>query len=96
MRLCLILLVGCVPHAVQVQEVPPDDGPPACRLHERRLSSEGRAGTRPEVPWNRGVFAAVWEDSDDQHSGVRFQPLDAQAASKRVHGTPVIPIAPAM
>src|SRR5256885_13985894 len=82
MRLCLILVLGCAgcPQQAQVKEDAAPEGPPGCVLHERRLSAEGRAATRPEVAYNRGVFAAVWEDADAEHTGVRFQALDALAA----------------
>src|SRR4051812_11265114 len=79
MRLCLILLFGCAQQA-QIKDDPQPQPPPGCLLHERRLSVEGRDGTRPDLAYNHGVFAAVWEDADDQHCGVRFQALDAQAA----------------
>jgi hypothetical protein len=82
MRLCLILVLGCAgcPREVQIKDDPAPEGPPGCLLHERRLSAEGRAGTRPDVAYNRGAFAAVWEDADAEHTGVRFQALDANAA----------------
>jgi hypothetical protein len=84
MRLCLILVLGCAgcPRQVQVKDETSSDAAPApgCLLHERRLSAEGRAGTRPDVAWNGGAFAVVWEDADAEHAGIRFQALDAQAA----------------
>jgi hypothetical protein len=47
-------------------------------VSQRRLSPEGRSAGRPDVAWNRGTFGVVWKDLDQ--GGVRFQPLDAQAA----------------
>ena len=37
-------------------------GPPACQLRDRRLSSVGRGGARPDVAANGGTLGVVWEE----------------------------------
>jgi hypothetical protein len=82
MRLCLILLLAGCPQRLQVKETTPVEtsGPPACEVHTRRLSPEARASTRPAVAAAGDLYGVVWEDSDGEHRGIRFQALDRNAS----------------
>jgi len=81
--LASVLAAGCGPHVTNpARSTTPavasraSDG---CTVRPRQVSPPGRAGVHPHLAAADGVFAVVWEDSDDHHRGVHFQSLDAQA-----------------
>jgi hypothetical protein len=80
---CLVVVIGCAPWRPPPVAPPPlpDEGGPAprCQVHARRLSAVGRAATRPDIAWNGAALGVVWEDADESHRGIRFQPLDLEA-----------------
>ena len=81
--LASLLAGGCGSHGTtEARSTMPPSAPhasEACTVHPRQVSPPGRAGVHPHLAASGGVFAVVWEDSDDQHRGVHFQSLDAQA-----------------
>jgi hypothetical protein len=84
---CAGALVGCAPQRpppvapLPSAAAPDGEGGPAprCQVRARRLSALGRAATRPDIAANGATFGVVWEDADEAHRGIRFQPLDLEA-----------------